>query len=96
MIFLEPIIKIQTIMKRRITALMSLLLITSCNAKKTHDTTPKRQGCEEWELGGNLYGDVDSVTITNYKLTDKFGELVIDGIIDTLKLYHIYVNFANF
>ena len=71
-------------MKRRIlfTALMSLLLITSCNVKKTHDTTPKRQGYEEWELGSNLCGDVDSVTITNYKLTDKFGELVKDRIIN--------------
>ena len=71
-------------MKRRIlfAALMSLLLITSCNAKKTHDTTPKRQGYREWELDRNLYGDVDSVTITNYKFTDKFGELVKDRIIN--------------
>ena len=71
-------------MKRRIlfAALMSLLLITSCNAKKTHDTTPKRQGYKEFELDRNLYGDVDSVTITNYKLTDKFGELVKDRIIN--------------
>ena len=71
-------------MKRRIlfAALISLLLITSCNAKKTHDTTPKRQGYAELELGSNLYGDVDSVTIIEYELTDKFGELVKDRIIN--------------
>ena len=86
-------------MKRRIlfAALVSLLLITSCNVNKTDDTAhqisfrifydidkleqidntaSKRQGYFFYE--GDLYGDVDSVTITKYSLTDKFGEVVKD------------------
>ena len=38
----------------------------------TKKEAPERQG---W-FGSPLYGDVESVTITNYNLSDKFGEIV--------------------
>ena len=114
-------------MKRRIlfTALVSLLLIASCNVNKTDDTASKRDEYipislvdeiekleqidniaskrdgwfiytdefnartwverlraekQGWPIcKGDLYGDVDSVTIIRYSLTDKFGEVVKDG-----------------
>ena len=63
-------------------ALAALLVATSCagsgsDSKPAKKEAPERKG---WS-GGSLYGDVESVTITRYKLSDKFGEVVKD--IDT-------------
>jgi hypothetical protein len=44
---------------------------------------PVRQG---WYLG-SLYGDVKSVTLTEYKLVDKFGEIVRDDVERCEKYY---------
>ena len=50
-------------------------LFSSCDLLKPE--APERQGFEE---GIPLYGDVESVVITQYKLEDKFGEVVRGGI----------------
>lgn len=69
------------------TALAALLLATSCAGSDTTSeetvtpakkTAPKREGWGDWH--GPLYGDVESVTITEYKLSEKFGEIVKDKI----------------
>ena len=70
-------------MKRPIllTALVVLLVATSCagsgsDSKPTKKEAPERKG---WN-GVPLYGDVESIAITYYTLTEKFGELVKDEI----------------
>ena len=71
-------------------ALAALLVATSCagsgsDSKPVKKEAPKRKG---WSEGRPLYGDVESVTITRYKLSDKFGEVVKD--IDTDYSKEIY------
>ena len=64
-------------MKRTIlfAVLLPLLAVSACTSNKA----PERQGWNN-ESGGPLYGDVESVTFIEYNLTDKFGEIVKDGI----------------
>ena len=70
-------------MKRPIlvAALAVLLVATSCagsgsDSKPAKKEAPERKGWSE----GSLYGDVESIAITVYALTEKFGELVKDKI----------------
>ena len=78
------------------TALAALLLAISCagsGAKSEAETESKSEAAETksqkreapkrkgWSEGRPLYGNVESVTITHYKLSGKFGEVVKD--IDT-------------
>ena len=60
---------------------MTLLVATSCagsgsDSKPAKKEAPERKGWSE----GSLYGDVESIAITYYALTEKFGELVKDEI----------------
>ena len=52
--------------------LFGLSVATSAQVKKA--PAPERQGWEDWY--GDLYGDVESVTIINYKLEDRLGKWV--------------------
>ena len=45
---------------------------------------PERQG---WEENIPLYGDVESVVVAEYKLEEKFGEVVRGDIVDCAKYY---------
>ena len=64
-------------MKRSLllTALAVLFLAVSCSDSGTNQTEKKAPERKGW-IGGPLYGDVESVTITRYRLSDKFGEVV--------------------
>ena len=73
-------------MKRTLlsTALMALLLATSCAGSGSDAGTsttpqkkeaPKRQGYND-----PLYGDVESIAVTLYHLTEKNGDVVKNGI----------------
>ena len=64
-------------MKRSLllTALAVLFLAVSCSDSGTNQTEKKAPERKVW-IGGPLYGDVESVTITRYRLSDKFGEVV--------------------
>ncbi len=80
-------------MKRAIlvAALATLLVATSCagsgsDSKPAKKEAPERKGWSE----GSLYGDVESVTITRYKLSDKLGEVVKD--INAKKVYKFNSN----
>ena len=61
------------------TALVALLVATSCasSTEQTGNQKPKAPKREGWN-DGPLYGDVESVTITEYDLAEKFGEIVKD------------------
>ena len=64
------------------TVLLSLLAVIAYAQKLE---APKRQGWNDWY--GPLYGDVESVTITSYKLTEKLGKIVKDDIINKKWFY---------
>ena len=67
-------------MKRTILfAVLLSLLTVSVSAQKAK--APERQGWSNWS-DDSLYGNVESITITKYILTDKFGEIIKDGTID--------------
>ena len=53
--------------------LVSAALETDIVSKKQE--APRRQGWHDLKLG-HLYGDVESVTFTEYDVADKFGEIV--------------------
>ena len=72
-------------MKRSVlfTAVAALFLTASCagTVTPTKREPSIRQGWDN-EEHKSLYGDVESVTITDYKLADKFGEVIKVGIED--------------
>ena len=70
------------------TALAAMLVATSCAGSgskseaesiSTKKEAPKRQGWDN-EIYGPLYGNVESITVTLYHLTEKNGEVVKNGI----------------
>ena len=75
------------------TALAALLVATSCAGSDTSEQStkqnsteqtanPKKEAPERKGWGDDpLYGDIESVTITNYDVADKSGEIVRDKII---------------
>ena len=80
----------ETTMKRTFlfTALAAMLVATSCAGSgskseaesiSTKKEAPKRQGWDN-EIYGPLYGNVESITVTLYHLTEKNGEVVKNGI----------------
>ena len=63
-------------MKRLFLLLAVVTFIVACNSLSTTDVkivVPQRQG---WDNEIPLYGDVESVTISEYGVEDKFGEVV--------------------
>ena len=56
------------------TVLVAMLLVASC-ADPGKKKAPKRYGWNNEEYG-LLYGDIESVIITHYDVTEKFGEIV--------------------
>ena len=67
--------------------LFLLISITTAALFSSYDLkaeAPERQG---WWEHFPLYGDVESVVKTEYKLEDKFGEVVRGDILDCCKYY---------
>ena len=61
---------------KRLFLLAAVTFIVACNSLSTTDVkivVPQRQG---WDNEIPLYGDVESVTISEYGVEDKFGEVV--------------------
>ena len=58
---------------KRITLILTILVTIVCCSQLATDT-PKRQGWNDAEFGP-LYGNIESVTITEYSLKDHFGVL---------------------
>ena len=66
------------------TALVALLVATSCagSTEQVAGQKPKAPERQGWYNEIPLYGDVESVTITEYRVSEKFGEIVKDKITD--------------
>ena len=67
------------------TALVAMLVATSCagsDSTSEETATPAKKKAPERECwySAPLYGDVECVTITDYDVADKFGEIVKDKI----------------
>ena len=59
---------------KRLFLFMAVSLVALCSSiATTNAQAPERQN---WYGGFSLYGNVESVTITGYKLQDKFGEVI--------------------
>ena len=61
---------------KRTTLFLLLVAFAGClTAYPQKKEAPKRQGWNDYHDYGPLYGNVESITITRYELTDKFGEI---------------------
>ena len=77
---------------KRLFLLSAIALVAICSSScgsspigtPTKPEAPERQG---WKANSPLYGDVELVVMTEYKLEDKFGEVVRGGILDCRKYY---------
>lgn len=65
-------------MKRTILFFLLVAFAGSLTVYAQKKEAPKRQGWDSVEFG-SLYGNVESVTITEYYLVDKSGRRVVDG-----------------
>ena len=69
---------------RRIFLLISITTAALFSSYDLKAEAPERQG---WKEVFPLYGDVESVVMTHYKLEDKFGEVVRGDILYCRKYY---------
>ena len=69
---------------RRLFLLISITTAALFSSYDLKAEAPERQG---WEKDFSLYGDVESVVMTEYKLEDKFGEVVRGDILYCRKYY---------
>ena len=72
---------------RRLFLLISITTAALFSSYDLKAEAPERQG---WKEDFPLYGDVESVVETRYKLEDKFGEVVRGGIRHRYKYYFNY------
>ena len=69
---------------KRLFLLISITIAALFSSYDLKAEAPERQG---WEKDFPLYGDVESVVMTKYKLEEKSGEFVRGGILDYDKYY---------
>ena len=68
---------------KRLFLLVAVSLVALCSSiATTKAQAPERQG---WDEDFSLYGNVESVTITQYELQDKFGEVIRGDVEDKNK-----------
>ena len=68
-------------MKRLFLIMFVVILTTNCSpTQQKRVEAPTRYGWDNWDMP--LYGDIESVTISEYELKDAFGDITSVGIVD--------------